>query len=297
MRTINSDLSLRFIGMTLIMGIQVLAEQRPQSVVTQSRTPGLFKSINAQIDQRIQGQSSINGLPLFTDFYKNAVIGVFSQNTNCWAADLDLSSCSVWTSLGKSHPTGTLITPSHILSATHYPVLPGTALTFISKKGDKLIRKVVAVKQLPIQRGDYPDLMVGLLDEVISPDFITPACILPSDYKQVLGNGECLPCIWLSQHKEAKLGDVALLDGSSVVTFQPKDKDRKRFYKRIEYYDSGNPVYMIIQGQTVVLTVWTRGSDHGVGTSIADFATDLNRLIEELSPCGGFRLRCVDLKE
>jgi hypothetical protein len=275
----------------------VSVEQVPQGTITNCINSKLLNEINTTIDQRIKGRSETNALPLFTAFYSNAVKGVFTKNPDCWAGEMDFSSCSVWNSSDKSHPTGTLITPKHVLSATHYPVSAGLRLTFVSKAGKQIVRKVVKTKQIPFIRKDYPDLIVGLLDDEIPPEDVTPATILPLDYKQMLGKGEGLPCIWLSQHKEVKIGDVALLDGVSVVTFPPKDPERKRFYKRIAYYDSGSPVYMIINGQTVLLTVWTRGSDHGVGTSVADFAKKLDGVIEVLSPGAKYTLERINLKD
>ena len=54
------------------------------------------------IDSRIAGKDPAIALPLFENYLANGANGVFLRNTNCWAADLDLTCCSPWNSFSET---------------------------------------------------------------------------------------------------------------------------------------------------------------------------------------------------
>jgi hypothetical protein len=70
------------------------------------------------------------------------------------------------------------------------------------------------------------------------------------------------------------------------------DATRLDFFEDIIRFDSGNPVFILINGQPILLTVWTRGGP-GIGTSVTAFKADINQLMSDLG--GGYQLTEVDL--
>jgi hypothetical protein len=64
--------------------------------------------------------------------------------------------------------------------------------------------------------------------------------------------------------------------------------------------DSGNPAFIILNDQPVLLTVWTEGGA-GVGTSLTAFKSDVNQIMSDLeelfSLTNGFQLTEIDLSD
>jgi hypothetical protein len=253
-----------------------------------------LRRIAPQLEACISGDE----LSKFENYYSNATKQAFKPNPRCWAKNLDVSSCSIWNSSNLGHPTGTLVTPRHVIFATHYPMKGVQRLTFVSHSGETITRNLVSTKALAHVSGWVPDLSVGLLDEPIPTNAIMPAYILPAHFTNLLSaTQEALPAVWLNQHKEVCIWEVSPLKGrGQVVVFPPKHERFMAYSKGIVYYDSGSPVYWFIDGRPVLLTVWTQGSgNNGVGTSVAEYADAVNRLIEELSPGEGYKLQAIDL--
>ena len=57
--------------------------------------------------------------------------------------------------------------------------------------------------------------------------------------------------------------------------------------------DSGNPAFLLLRGQPVLLTVWT-GPLGGFGTSVTAFKNDINAMMLDLD-LGGYQLTEIDL--
>ena len=90
------------------------------------------------------------------------------------------------------------------------------------------------------------------------------------------------------------LDRVGLLNGMlGVFSLVPLGGQRRAIYQQLVPFDSGNPVFMILDGTPVLLTVWSALNFNGCGTSVAAFKADINRLMNELG--GGYQLTEVDL--
>ena len=72
----------------------------------------------------------------------------------------------------------------------------------------------------------------------------------------------------------------------------PVDSFRQGFYEDLVPGDSGNPVFLVISGMPVLLTVWT-GPGAGNGTSIVALKDDINSIMIELG--GGYQLTPINL--
>ncbi|MEN9841224.1 MAG: hypothetical protein RL376_1024, partial [Verrucomicrobiota bacterium] len=66
----------------------------------------------------------------------------------------------------------------------------------------------------------------------------------------------------------------------------------RSFYEEKIGGDSGNPAFLIINGQLVLLTCWTYGGG-GSGTSVHNQKAAINTLMTTLG--GGYQLTPVDL--
>ncbi len=154
----------------------------------------------------------------------------------------------------------------------------------------------MAKKQHCAFTNDFPDLTVGLLDSDVPTNRISFARVLPDNYADYIRTGERLPAIRLDQEEKALVGDVWRVTSQSGKAFTscavPVDATRFAFYERIVLYDSGNPCFLWINGQPVLLTVWTRGGP-GSGTSVTAFKNDINQLMSDLG--GGYQLTEIDL--
>jgi hypothetical protein len=72
----------------------------------------------------------------------------------------------------------------------------------------------------------------------------------------------------------------------------PTKPDRFAFYETIIDGDSGNPAFLIIDDELVIITVWTFAGA-GAGTSIAYHKDAINTMMATLG--GGYSLTEIDL--
>jgi len=265
------------------------------------------------VDKKIAGLNPTNSLRIFNE---NCYATTnFIRNTNCWAYSYDLTCISPWNSYSKHLRAGTLITPRHVLFAAHFDQIPtNRVLWFIDQQSNVVARTLVAKKQhplyekIPIYPGatnviqHYPDLTVGLLDSDVPTNCIGFAKVLPDDFRNYLGTGERLPVLRLDQEEKALIGDATVLSTEQPqynANFTiPSDLVRQQYYESLTTNDSGNPAFLILNQQLVLLTVWT-GMGPGYGTSVTAFKGDINQLIFDLdAQCGvtnGYQLTEIDL--
>ncbi|NLC79732.1 MAG: hypothetical protein GX748_00955 [Lentisphaerae bacterium] len=255
------------------------------------------------IDSRIAGRNPTNALPLFENYIANGTNGVFIRNADCWAADLDLTCCSPWngeTWYGKNMMAGTLISPRHVLFAAHFAHISiNSTMTFVDRQNNIITRELVAKMQHWAYTNNpvpYPDITVGLLDADVPTNQISFARVLPDNYADYIRTGARLPAIRLDQEEKALIGDVRYVSSEgprfSASCMLPVDSMRLAFFENVIKYDSGNPAFIFIDGQPILLTVWT-GPLAGSGTSVTAFKGDINQLMSDLG--GGYQLTEVDL--
>jgi len=258
---------------------------------------------------RLAGKDPAIALPLFEDYLANAANGVFIRNTNCWAYGLDLTCASPWReSFGDwygQNMAGTLVSPRHIILAAHFDrIAIGAKITFVDMHNNVVERTLVAKKRHSGYSGDpwyFYDLTVGLLDSDVPTNQISFVKVLPDNYADYIVTGAHLPVVCSNQKKEALVKDVSALsvfwedsppDGSqNVVVHTPENPVRKAFDREVIAGDSGSPVFLIVNNQPVLLTVWT-SPEHG--TSIHDCKADINAMMEELG--GGYQLEEVEME-
>ena len=214
---------------------------------------------------------------------------IYVRNQNNWAYDLDLSMISPWNSAGGGRLGGTLISPRHIVFATHYQIPIGAKLRFVTKD-NVVIEKTLVNKISPSYTNVYfPDITVGVLDSDV-PSSISFAKILPDNWDLYLKTFDInVPCLVLDQEEKALVSNVHSITPTYMNFVEPPNKS---FFEKIIGGDSGNPAFLIVDDEPILLTIWTFGGA-GSGTSIAGQKMAINRMMKELG--GEYQLSEINL--
>lgn len=257
-------------------------------------TGSLAANITAAVDSRIDGKSPSSALRVFTT--QDHAGGVYLRNSACWAADLDLTPISPWNSVGANTRAGTLVSPRHVIFAAHYPAIAGMTIRFVQADNTIVTRTVTAVLTHPSYVPYFPDIQVGVLSSDV-PEGITFARVLPADWAEhlpLLNLVRSLPCLCLDQEEKALVTDLSNLGNSAnfVAPSQLNFAQRLAFYESKVGGDSGNPAFLIVNDELVLLTVWTYGGA-GSGTFVTPQIAAINAMMTALG--GGYQLTEADL--
>ena len=256
------------------------------------------------VDERLVGK--IPGLALckFNDYLGNGTNLVFEPNINFWAKDIDTSCASMWNVEPPMHGTngwcraGTAITPRHVIFAYHYTPWVGTVLYFMGTN-NVVYTNVLAATGTINQYYNETDISVGLLEHPL-PSSVVPAKILPEDYSRFIGSGKGLPSTRFDQEEKLIVSELQPLphkvnQHGSVSCVCSENVDRKAFYEPVMGGDSGNPRFIVLNNQVVLLcTMWSYGSNStGVGSYVLNFRSRIQTLMDSLQE--GYEIQEVDL--
>lgn len=266
-------------------------------VITGYATGSLRKHISDAIDTKLAGKTASSALPIFTT--QDHANATYVRNANCWGADYvsALTALSPWNSVGGAQYAGILISPRHVLFATHWSAPAGATIRFVTTDNTVVTRTISSIQALTQSQFLYPDLTIGKLDSDV-PGTIAFARVLPS-FTAKLPSLASYPVVCAATDQEEKLlvREVTSIPTSTspyaLVTFRaPSDATRSAFYEDVVGGDSSNPAFMIINGQLVVLTCWTYGGA-GSGSSVFAFKSAINTAMTSLG--GGYTLTDADL--
>jgi len=252
----------------------------------------------------------------------------YTRNPVCWAHSFDLTCVPVfnsdsffWYTNGccsyylPARKGGTLISPRHIIFANHYPITNGATIRFVAMN-NTVVSRVLANSldvSTPIGSVDAfghtntsssaTDLRVGLLDSDVPTNLITFARVLPANYLDYFPNllncaaSNAIPGFCLDQGANAEIADVSCIStttagiGQIVFSYPQNAMERPFFGNGRQSGDSGLPAFLVINGQLVIVTVWTSGGA-GEGNFIYD-AAPINSAMTTLG--GGYKLTPIDL--
>lgn len=246
-----------------------------------------------QVETRLAGKSPATAKAIFSTQDHGA--GVYVRNPQCWAAGMDLTCISPWNNWvpwGGVVRAGTVISPLHVIYAVHFFLQVGVSLRFITADNVVISRTIVAVVPHPDYVPTYPDLGIAVLDSPL-PASIKPAKILPADALAKLpsdGNWR-IPCLVLDQEEKALVIDCITEQTSGqfrTTFFVPISSPSLDFNEGLIPGDSGNPFFMIVNGEPILLTVATAETS---GTSIRHFAPWINSVMV----ASGYQLQPADL--
>lgn len=259
----------------------------------------LRKHLIDSVDTRISGKTAADGLPIFS--LQDHTNSNYVRNTGCWAYGVDLTPLSPWNSDGGVTRAGTLVSPKHLIFATHYQIATGATVRFITSGNQVINRTMTGKASLTGYSPYYPDITVGALDSDVPTGAtgISFARVLPNAFTGKLpGSLAKIPVIRLDQEEKALVGDLTSITsgagfyGATVVCAVPTDSQRLLFYENLIGGDSSNPCCMIVSGKLVLLNVWTFGGA-GQGTSLTYYKSQINTIMSGLG--GNYALTDVDL--
>jgi len=268
------------------------------------------------------------GLDLFLDYYQNNLNSGanddsestknFVRNPNCWAYDIDLTCCSPWNmhptlrleggylTTSSNHTAGTLISPRHVIFCAHDSFYPpaGSEMRFVAKDNTVVTRTLVSIT--PVAGSD---IEIGLLDQDV-PSSITFAKILPNNYENYLSRGilrsgpgvnynaksiqPTMLAVSTNQDECALIFRLDYFEGATQFNFnlfRPAADDAwSEFSRGIRLYDSGSPLFIIIDNKPVLIFVHTTGTS---GSNIIKFKDKINNIMSS----SGYSLTTVDLSK
>lgn len=244
------------------------------------------------VDKRLQGADRALGQSRFANYPRSATRGEFRPNSAFWLKDVDFSCASPWNSDRGQLKAGTLISKRHIIFAKHFPIEKGSRIVFIGTDGSICPLYVDAVKEI-----DQSDIAIGLLNAEVTPG-VSPAKILPTDYAKYIGNGNGLPTVSFTQGEKACVNDLNAIATNAVSRYmtsrKPTDSRRIQFRDKLIIGDSGNPVFLIVGNEPILLYCLKTGGAGG-GPAIHRYRNEIQQAMDEL--CPGYKLEEFDFSK
>ena len=233
----------------------LLTSCNPQSEQVSIGTPAAraLKTTELAAD----GKDRLNILAAQTDLTNNAIFANYrpktvSQWNEGWTRRIDFSGVS-W----SHRQAGTVITPRHLVFAAHFPIKTGTTLTFHDRTGKvhsrKLIKNISLRKKSNTVRSD---ITIALLDEPLPPSIKTYRLLPPrEDYGHTLL--DC-PVIVTEQGRRAFIHKVYRAS-NKTISFKKNEDFPESLYKNLIRGDSGNPSFLLVGGEPVLIETHTGG--------------------------------------
>lgn len=287
-------------------------------VTFQTPRPIYTNSVLYQADLAVTSRLSAAALlytpeqykPIFSQKINNPfpVWSAYTRNLSCWASDLfqQLTCCSPYNHNDSITKAGTLITPRHIIYATHYPLTVPNVVRFITADNQIIDKPLLQAASLPSTGTVYPDITIGLLDSDV-PESISYCYFLPENYQEYFSpspNKETTfnvdprcGVLMVDLEEKAFVGDLKgfLRETSArdlTIINQPTNALKLSAYEDIVFGDSGNPIFLIVDNKLVLIAIMslTFIGFPGGGGGGANFVYQLsamNQLIQEVDALEG----------
>lgn len=214
-------------------------------------------------------------------------------NPDFWLKDVDFSCASPWNSAMGRLGAGTAVTKRHILYSNHFMMRKGTRIVFVGQDGE-----VCPCYLEGSEKVGPTGLMVGLLNAELTPN-IVPAKVLPVDYAKYIGDGEGFPVVTFNQNEEAVLHESGCetKEGEGPRRWGAHNSTNSHwsvYQKKLIGGDSGNPAFMVI-GNQPVLIYCIYGGGGGTGNSIHAYRREIQVAMDKL--CPGYKLEEFDFTQ
>ena len=189
-----------------------------------------------------------------------------ARTSTFWAKNIDFTAVSVWNNRGYGGSAdyrmrgATAVTKRHIVMAKHFLLSASDKLWFVTADGTWIERTVSQVAS-----DGSTDISVGLLDSDL-PSTITPVNVVPSNFETYFDRDSAgsigvndRPIVMGFDHEKKGLlfqltraanagNNVTYFDGALVPS--PYDD----MAEDLASGDSGNPLFIIIEGKPVIIT-------------------------------------------
>ena len=212
----------------------------------------------------------------------------FPTNEKFWLKDVDFSCVSPWTDESGVLRAGTLISKRHIIFAKHFPLWKGVRILFVDESGEACPCRVAATKAL-----EKCDVMIASLDYEVTPN-IHPAKILPEDFAKHFGDGNGLPIVTFNQKEQVFLSEVKSMTTNFLSNVPSTNATRKALGGKIVVGDSGNPAFLLIGNEAILLYCLQTGGV-GYGPLIFQYRKEIQKAMDEL--CPGYKLETFDFEK
>ena len=211
----------------------------------------------------------------------------FPPNPKFWLKGVDLSCASPWNDSCGTLRAGTLISKRHIVFAKHFALWKGVRILFTDNVVGVCPCYVGASKAIP-----GTDIQVAALDSEVTPN-IRPAKILPEDYAKWIGDGKGLPIVTFNQREQVFLSECRGITSNGVANVASTNGAWKALGGKIVVGDSGNPAYLLIDNEPILLyCLYSGGAGHG--PAIHRYRREIQKAMDEL--CPGYKLQVFDFK-
>lgn len=214
----------------------------------------------------------------------------FELNDKFWLKDMDFSCVSPWNDAMGRYGAGVAVTKRHILYSNHFNIGKGTRILFVGQDGEMCPCYLEGSRRV----GDT-GLMVGLLNAEVTPNII-PAKVLPTDFAKYIGDAVGFPVVTFNQNEEAVLSESGreTKEGEGPRRWGALSSTNaawKAYQKTLISGDSGNPAFMLI-GNQPVLIYCIYGGGGGTGNSIHAYRREIQVAMDKL--CPGYKLEEFD---
>ena len=264
-----------------------------------------------QILSRISAKTPLTGLPLYSTLSTSSA--TYARNANSWLSDVDITCIPVATKPASAsnfwlHQGGTVISPDCIAYCNHWGGpggsppsgrLLGGSVRFYSPTDGVIERQIVADQSIP------PDLVIAKLDADL-PVTIKPAKVMPANWTVYIPLPQSgmpaanIPALGITHsneispvgYKQASIRAVQRTSNLSYYTSSQSVSGFDGWFRSAILYDSGHPAFLLINGELVLLSVWTTSSS---GTSVTTNVLAINAAMTAMG--SGYQLTTADLSE
>ena len=130
--------------------------------------------------------------------------------------------------------------------------------------------------------------MVGMLESPLPAEYV-PAKLLPSGYERWIGQGRLIPVLHLNKQRKAFVVQLPILSSqgspSEISTEIGTSLSRYAFSWTVAAHDSGNPCFMLVGNERVLLYATHFRQTNGLpgGPHTARFSTEIQAALDALS--------------
>lgn len=259
--------------------------------------------INSTILNKINGKDPSTSKQIFSS--QNPYTPSFIRNPNCWLNGISNISCASPAQLSGSawyQRAGTLISPRHVILAKHFTIGLGYDLHFVADDNTVVTR---TLKNMVLDPNN--DIAMYLLDKDVTSN-IKFAKVLPRNHPTYLSQNSTIRyAIYFDQEEKALLGintylpykenppgyqNVVYVQGPQYIYFASAEllNPIKPWYETLIAGDSGDPMFLLIDNELVLISCWTTPVS---GPSYSSLYDRLNGLMNQLG--GGYNLTPIDL--
>lgn len=258
--------------------------------------------VTNQMDARIAGVSGSSSMQMFsTRGDSTTVNGTTStdwvRNTGLWSnvgTDVDWTGVSPWNQpfdgySSRYQKAGALISPRHVVLASHWHMPIGSNLLFVSNTNEMIYRTLSGLQSI-----SGTDITIGVLDSDV-PDSITYYPIIASSTLQSLikkyepAPAYDIPMVVFDQEKKAIIHSLNYLSATTIGHAPYFSGSRAFLSEYVVSGDSGSPSFIVVDDRPILL--FTHYSAGG-GPNLGNYISQINSAMTTLG--GGYQVTQYD---